>query len=147
MQPEQHVEDRSKLEWRSHPARERPMATAALLVIMLTASWAAAEVMQNLWWGLVGMAMLLLAMWGYLLPTSYVLDGVGVTKKSLFGSEKRNWREIRSFVTDRRGMLLSPFPTPTRLAKFRGLSLQFSSGNREEVIAFVRDRAGAEPSR
>jgi hypothetical protein len=134
------------LRWRSHPARERPVATFALLVIMLAASWGAVQFGQSLWWGIVGFIMLALGMWSYLLPADYRMDAGGVTKKSFFGTERRNWREVRSTVTDRWGILLSPFPHPTRLAKFRGLSVQFSPGNREDVIAFVQARAGSEPS-
>jgi len=130
------------LRWRSHPARERPLATLALLVIMLAASWGASDFGGNPWWGLVGFAMLALAMWSYLLPTDYAMDDSGVVKKSLFGTERRKWSEVRSMAVDRWGVLLSPFPKPTRLAKFRGLSVQFSSGNKEDVIAFVQGRAG-----
>jgi hypothetical protein len=134
------------LQWRSHPARERPLATSALLVIMLSASWAAVQFGQGLWWGIVGFALLALAMWSFLLPSDFRMDASGVVKKSLFGTERRNWREVRSAVPDRWGILLSPFPRPSRLAKFRGLSVQFSPGNREDVIAFVQARAGFEPT-
>ena len=48
-----------------------------------------------------------------------------------------SWDRIRSYVPDRYGVLLSPFAEPTRLAKFRGLSVQFS-GNREEVLERIR---------
>jgi hypothetical protein len=132
------------LEWRSHPARERPLAAAALLVIMLAASWGAVQFGQGIWWGIIGFAMLALSMWSFILPTSYRLDASGALKKSVFGTERRAWREVRSTVPDRWGMLLSPFPRPSRLARFRGLSLQFSPGNREDVIAFVQARAGSE---
>jgi hypothetical protein len=128
------------LRWRSHPAGERPVAAAALLVIMLAASAVAAWWGGSAWWGLVGFAMLVLAMWSFLLPCEYRMDDAGVSKRSVFGTETRTWREVRSFTVDRWGMLLSPFPRPTRLAKFRGVSLQFAPGNREEVVAFVRAR-------
>ncbi len=63
-------------------------------------------------------------------------------KKSPFGTEVRKWREVRSIVPDANGVLLSPFKEPTRLAKFRGLGVQFS-GNREEVLEFIRARIGS----
>jgi hypothetical protein len=132
--------DPDVLIWTAHPARERPLAAAALLVIMLAASLFASWFGGSPWWGLVGFFLLCLSMWSFLLPTTYRMDETGVAKKSAFGTERKTWKEVRSFTADSRGVLLSPFPNPTPLAKFRGLSVQFSSGNREEVIAYIRDR-------
>ncbi len=131
----------SVLEWVSHPARERPGATLLLVMIILLAGFAAALTLENFWWGIVGIVLLFLALWSYFLPVKFRMNGAGVTKKSLFGTEKRTWREVRSWIPDKYGVLLSPFPGPSRLSKFRGLSLQFS-GNREEVLEFIRDRSG-----
>lgn len=133
------------LEWTAHPARERPLAAAVLIVIMIVASVFAGWYGNGPWWGLVGFCLLFLAMWSFFLPVRFRMDEYGVEKKSLFGVEKRTWREVRSITTDSRGALLSPFPAPTPLAKFRGLSVQFSSGNREEVVAFIRDRCVGKP--
>jgi hypothetical protein len=132
------------LEWVSHPARERPWATVVLVMVILLASLAAALALENLWWGFVGLLLLSLSMWNYLLPVRFRMDADGVEKKSLFGSERKSWSEVRTWVADRYGVLLSPFPGPSRLAKFRGLSVQFA-GNREEVLEFIRDRSRGKP--
>ena len=127
------------LEWISFPMKERPKATVALVAIMLTSSFAASVMMGNIWWGVIGLALLFLSMWNYFLPVEFIMDSTGVRKKSPFGTEVRKWKEVRSIVPDANGVLLSPFKEPTRLAKFRGLSVQFS-GNREEVLEFIRAR-------
>jgi len=132
--------DGSALEWVSHPARERPLATFLLLGVIFLSGVAAALCMENLWWGLIGMALLVLSMWTYLTPCRFTMDGEGVRKKSVFATERKTWSQVRSMVTDRYGVLLSPFPQPTRLAKFRGLSVQFS-GNRKEVLEYIRAHA------
>lgn len=138
---------RSVLEWRSHPAAERPLAAALLLVIMLAATGGAVLWGGSPWWGVVGFAMLFLGLWSFFLPAWYRMDGKGVSKRTVFGLEKREWREVRSFTVDRYGMLLSPFPGPARLAKFRGLSVQFSPSNREEVVGFVEARTVGDRTR
>jgi hypothetical protein len=109
---------------------------------MLLASAAATVVGESLWWGILGFLLLLVSLWSYFLPCRYVMDDWGVRKRSPFGEEKRSWDQVRSMVPDRNGVLLSPFPKPSRLAKFRGLSVQFS-GNRKEVLEFVRNRMGS----
>lgn len=134
--------DSDTLEWVSWPAKERPGATVALVAIMLVSAFAASVMMGNIWWGVIGIALLILSMWSYFLPVEFVMDSAGVNKKSLFGNEVRKWREVRSIVPDANGVLLSPFKEPTRLAKFRGLGVQFS-GNREEVLEFIRARIGS----
>jgi hypothetical protein len=119
--------------------RERPKATVALVAIMLVSSFAASVMMGNIWWGIIGLALLFLSMWSYFLPVEFTMDSAGVRKKSPFGTEVRKWEEVRSIIPDANGVLLSPFKQPTRLAKFRGLGVQFS-GNREEVLEFIRAR-------
>ena len=127
------------LEWVSFPMKERPGATVALIAIMLVSAFAASVMMGNIWWGIIGLALLFLSMWSYFLPVEFVMDSTGVRKKSPFGTEIRKWGEVRSIIPDANGVLLSPFKEPTRLAKFRGLGIQFS-GNREEVLEFIRAR-------
>ncbi len=127
------------LEWVSFPMKERPGATVALIAIMLVSAFAASVMMGNIWWGIIGLALLFLSMWSYFLPVEFIMDSTGVRKKSPFGTEIRKWGEVRSIIPDANGVLLSPFKEPTRLAKFRGLGIQFS-GNREEVLEFIRAR-------
>ena len=134
--------DSDTVEWVSWPAKERPGATVALVAIMLVSAFAASVMMGNIWWGVIGIVLLSLSMWSYFLPVEFVMNSAGVSKKSLFGNEVRKWREVRSIVPDANGVLLSPFKEPTRLAKFRGLGVQFS-GNREEVLEFIRARIGS----
>ena len=71
------------------------------------------------------------------------MNDEGVSKKSLFGLERKKWREVRSIVPDEFGVLLSPFTHPSRLAKFRGMSVQFS-GNREEVLEYIRSHTAGQ---
>lgn len=92
---------------------------------------------NNPWWGILGVAVLFLSGWTYFLPIKFSMDSEEIRKKSLFGTERKKWSQVKSIVPDKYGVLLSPFPQPTRLAKFRGLSVQFS-GNREEVLEYIR---------
>ncbi len=136
------LERKEELVWVSCPMKERPKAGVALIFIMVTASFIASVVMGNIWWGIVAMALLFLSMWTFFLPIEYTLNSAGAFKKSIFGLEERKWKEVRSIVPDANGVLLSPFKESTRLAKFRGLGIQFS-GNREDVLEFIRARTGA----
>jgi hypothetical protein len=73
---------------------------------------------------------------GFFLPTWYELTDDGVSVRGLVSKREKSWSEFRTWYVDRDGVLLSPFLGPSRLARFRGVSLQFH-GNRDEVVAFV----------
>ncbi|OPL17605.1 MAG: hypothetical protein AVO35_09245 [Candidatus Aegiribacteria sp. MLS_C] len=111
-----------------------------VLIIVMSGVVATLAMDGNPWWGLVGMGVLFLSGWSYFLPVRYTMDEEGVRKKSAFGLEEKKWHQVKRIVPDRYGVLLSPFPQPTRLAKFRGLSVQFS-GNGEEVLEYIRAHA------
>ena len=113
---------------------------AYVAIILLSGVLATMVMNNNAWWGLVGVTVLLLSGWNFFLPVTFTMDPEGVRKKSVFGTEVKKWSQVKNIVTDRYGVLLSPFPQPTRLAKFRGLSVQFS-GNREEVLEYIREHA------
>ena len=93
----------------------------------------------------------LLLVWGqvagFFLPTLYELTDEAVSVRGLVSRRRKSWSEFRSYHIDREGVLLSPFVGESRLARFRGVSLQFH-GNRDEVVAFVEramaDRAGGD---
>jgi hypothetical protein len=76
---------------------------------------------------------------GFFLPTWYTLSEEGVSVRGLVTRKEKPWRDFRSYCVDRGGVLLSPFPVPSRLARFRGVSLQFHA-NRDEVLGFVGER-------
>jgi hypothetical protein len=78
---------------------------------------------------------------GFFLPTRYRLTAETVEVRGLVTRREKPWSDFRTYHVDAGGVLLSPFLGPSRLAKFRGLSLQFH-GNRDEVMDFVREAMG-----
>lgn len=79
----------------------------------------------------------------FFFPTTYRFSEQSLHVKTLITSFERPWSTYRSYWPDRNGVLLSPFPSRSRLENFRGLFVRFDN-NREEVLAFVR-RHVAEP--
>jgi len=73
---------------------------------------------------------------GFFLPTWYTLTDAGVSVRGLVSKRQKPWSDFRSYCVDDDGVLLSPFPSPSRLARFRGVSLQFH-GNRDDVVSYV----------
>jgi len=106
------------------------------LVLTAVAVWIST---QSAYWMILGTVVILITVREWFLPTHYTMDDEGVTRRFLFVTRRKPWDEIRRASPDRRGVLLSPFPFPSRLETFRGIYLRFS-GNRDEVMAFAEKR-------
>jgi len=133
----------AQLTWISHPVREEPART--WIIVLFVALTAAAVWLYafNGYWAALSAAVLLFAVREWFLPTRYLLDETGATRYFLVFRHHKPWREIKRLSPDRHGLLLSPFPEPSRLDAFRGLYLRFS-GNREAVLDFAERRVRPE---
>lgn len=127
------------LTWVSHPARERPLAS--ILVIIL-----AAVIMATVYFAmdrspvmmLIAGLIFMISLSTFFYPTTYTVDRTRVCIKYLFSAKERNLSAFRRCIPETRGVLLSPFLSPSRLENFRGFYLRYGKNNKAEVDAFVR---------
>ena len=131
------MSDSVSIVWRSHPARERPGAAAAVCLVTGALAGLAAELMGHIGWGAFAALVMAVALHRFFLPTEYRIDEDGVGARSLLSRCRLRWEEIRRFAHDERGGLISPRARPTLLPGARDIPLQFS-GNRDNVVAAVR---------
>ena len=130
-----------RLTWVVHPLRHQHNKTFILLcVLALTATFVYMST-ASIGWTFLGVLVLLFGVIDYLVPVTFKLTDKGVESRMLIYRRQRPWSMLRSFYTDKNGVLLSPFPTRSRLDTFRGLYIRFD-GNREAVLAIVRERLG-----
>ena len=90
-------------------------------------------------YALLAAAFLVLSLARFFLPSRFVLDAAGVTRRSAGGRGQLAWSQVRRVVVGQAGVFLSPFERPSRLDSFRGLFLPFA-GNAAEVTEFVRGK-------
>jgi hypothetical protein len=125
-----------ELSWRSYPARRSLARTATVVVILIALfafiSWYTA----SLFMGLVLTMVVALSLASYFTPTWYTLTDEGIAVRTLVTKMQRPWSVYRSCWPDKNGVLLSPFPHPSRLENFRGVFIRFED-NRDEVVRFV----------
>jgi hypothetical protein len=129
---------RELLRWTYHPVKEggwRLGAVIAFLVgVPLIVGW-----LYGPFFILLAVVILGGSLGTYFLPTDYTLYAGGLETRFIGVTRRFTWDQFRSFYPDRNGVLLSPFPVPSRLENFRGLFVRFSR-NREAVLAIVRER-------
>jgi hypothetical protein len=76
----------------------------------------------------------------FLFPTEYKIDDWGLEARGLFRSRARPWSELRRLEVGPRAALVSPLARRSRLDRYRGIYLLFDEGDRDRVVAALRDR-------
>jgi len=127
------------LSWTSHPAVEEPARNLIVILFLAITAGALWLATHSGYWVVLGVVVLLVGVRQWFLPTHYRLDDTGAQLRILFYRRRQEWARIKRASADRRGVLLSPFPFPSRLEAFRGMYLRFA-GNREQVMCFIQAR-------
>jgi len=126
------------LKWRSHPVRKGGkrlwIVIGALVLFPVGLTF-----LYGPFYGVLALVILGGSMAAYFLPTDYAFYAGGIESKFLGVHRRFTWGQFRSFYRDRNGVLLSPFPQPSRLENFRGVYLRFD-GCAEQVMAIVAER-------
>ncbi len=127
------------LEWTSHPARRRPLVTAAVSVFVVVSGLLMYWSTQSNTFTALTLVILLASLAKFYFPTRYRLTDKGLVVKTQTQKLFKPWSMYRSYYSDKKGILLSPFAGPSRLENFRGLYIMCAE-NHEEVKAFVKNR-------
>jgi hypothetical protein len=129
------------LEWTAHPVKRRPLLSAAVTLFILLLAILVQTMTSSTLFGVLALVVLMASLTKFYFPTSYKLGDRHVIVKTTLQTLTKDWSIYRSCYPDRNGILLSPFPEPSRLENFRGLYLMFSE-NKDEVTAFVKAHIG-----
>lgn len=117
-----------------------------IAIAVPVAVWVIVLVFWGLWWFVISLILVGGSILPYFLPTKYVLSEKGISVRSIFTRQNKNWGDYKSFSVDTHGIFLSPFSKPSRLENFRGIYLRFHK-NRDEVVAFVKRMLAGEDGR
>ena len=107
------------LEWSAWPAREKPLLSLGLTVLLIAIWVAVGYIYREAVWVLLAVILLLGAVAPFFVITRYRLDEEGVSMKRYVTTMKKRWEELRSYYPDKNGVLVSPFAKPSRLENFR----------------------------
>jgi hypothetical protein len=137
------VEPIVRLSWVAWPLRERPVVGGLVFLAVVATSLLAAVVGGHVLFGAIAGLILLGSLNPFFSPTTFRLSDEEVVAVRGPVRKARRWRDVRACFVDRRGATLSPFAGRAWLEPYRGIRLLFS-GNREEVVAFLRTRLDEE---
>ncbi len=130
------------LQWTTLPFKLRPVAATIVALLILAIGVFVFYETESRMFGGLAMLVLFLSLSKFYLPTTFTLTDSSVSIKTTTQTIRKSWEQYRSYYPDKNGVLLSPFPEPSRLENFRGVYLMFG-GNREEVLRVVEQQIGA----
>ena len=127
------------LSWVSHPARERPLTAVLVTVLIILVMTMVYFIMdRNLFMMIMAGIIFTLSLSTFYFPTTFSVDEQKVSIKYRFSIKERNLSAFRQYFPETRGILLSPFLSPSRLENFRGFYLRYGKDNKAEVDALVK---------
>ncbi len=138
MEPDDVILDKiESIEYSYKPFNENPVrGILAFLALALFAYLAASE-LNSLFNGVVLFLVGFLSISSYYIRSTYKLDRIGVERRFLGLTDRREWGRFRSFYKLEGGILLSPFKGKSVLEKFRGFELP-TQDNNGLIIAFIK---------
>jgi hypothetical protein len=129
--------------WTAHPARRRPRDVLLVTAVTLVVAGAVLGTMQSAWMAIVAVAMLVGAVSSFLFPTRYEITDTAIEERRALRRRVRRWGELRRVQVGRDAALVSPFARPSWLDRHRGIVVLFDGGDRERIIALLRERVAA----
>lgn len=140
------VAESQLLSWSTHPAKARPLVTALVIAFLIVL----AVLVYLLTYSAVFTVIAALVLYGsltqYFTKTTYEFTDTKVRVKYVVNKIEKDWTQYRSYYVDKNGVLLSPFPSPSRLENFRGLYIRFA-GNKDLVMEIVRQKINYVPDK
>ncbi len=126
--------------WTAHPARHRPAELALFVAVGCITLAGVAWLFEDGFLTVLAGAFLVLGVAPFLFPTRYEIDEEGVRETRMGQRRERRWADLRRVEIGSGAALVSPFARRNWLDRHRGLILYFDGGDREQVIAALREK-------
>jgi hypothetical protein len=127
------------LSWSTHPAKVRPLVTALVTLFLIVLAVLVYLLTYSAIFTVIAALILYGSLTQYFTKTTYEFTDTRVRVKYVVNKIEKEWAQYRSYYADKNGVLLSPFPGPSRLENFRGLFIRFA-GNKDQVMEIVRQK-------
>ena len=125
--------------WKSHPAKERPVASVVVFILCLLIFYLVYNFTKSPIMVFTAIVILFISLATFFLPTTYTITKGKVKIKYLFTNKDRNMTAFRAVYPGQKGVLLSPYLSPTRLENFRGFYLRYGKDNKQDIDKFLTD--------
>jgi len=125
--------------WVVHPLFDSPKKSVFLVFFLIFLLVGIQFLFGSLGITLLSIVFLFGSLRQYFLPFRYEVYNNQITVSSFLSKQDRAWNEFRSYYVDQHGILLSPFPKPSRLENFRGIYVRFGL-DRSMVLDLIQSK-------
>jgi hypothetical protein len=125
--------------WVVHPLFDSPKKSVFLVFFLICLLVGIQFLFGSLGITLLSIVFLFGSLRQYFLPFRYEVYNNQITVSSFLSKQDRAWNEFRSYYVDQHGILLSPFPKPSRLENFRGIYVRFGL-DRSMVLDLIQSK-------
>ncbi len=132
------TDDVAILSWQSHPARERPLATVAALIVIGALAVLVSQLAEARAAGIGAAVLLCLVLHRFFFATGYEISREQIVVNTLFGSRRLSWSEVRLCAFGSRGAWLSPLSRRSWREGRRGIHILFGR-QRDAVLRRIRE--------
>ncbi|MHB2019243.1 MAG: hypothetical protein ACYCW6_20020 [Candidatus Xenobia bacterium] len=128
------------LEFTTHPARRRPLALVAVLVVLLLIDYVTMALYHDVLMALVMGVVFVGYLASFLFPSRYQFDERGITLRRLGVSHFFPWQRFRRYELDRGGLFLTSRRSSNHLDLVRGVYLVMDRPQQELVKPVLEQR-------
>ena len=137
-----------KIQWTSTPILDYPIKSL-LLALFLIGFGIGFYYLTVFYWKMplfyiLSIAFLFIEIFPYFIPTSYQVYDDKIIAYYGFIRIEKELKVYNCFYADKLGILLSTYSRPSRMDRFRGMSIRFSKSKSEkaELIKFLEEKIG-----
>ena len=131
--------DVPEIEWAVHLLKENVLKSTLLILFLILICIAVYLAFQIPFYAFLSVVILFGSLNTFFLPVKYSLYPDKVMIYFPFSKRSKPWTDFKSYYIDKRGILLSPFPNPSRLENYRGIYIRFGN-NKAEVVGFIKQK-------
>ena len=131
-----------ELTWTAHPVKRRPRDAALVAMVVLFSAYGVMAFTRSIFLAVLAIAILLISIAAFLLPTRYKLDDDGVEERRLGRRRFRAWSELRRVQVGAGAALVSPFARKHWADRYRGMILLLDGAPRDQVVSILKERIG-----
>lgn len=132
------------ISWRVHPFVENWKKTVLLLLFLFSLLTIIYVGYKSIIVLLFSTLLLIAPLYKFFLPFHYHCRTDNLIVNTCCYKFERSWSTFRSYYVDKNGILLSPFPKPSRLENFRGIYIRFGKHPSEEIVNFIQSKIKTE---
>jgi len=127
------------LSWKIHMAKRNPAKAVSVLILILICAYFIHFTMEDFFFTVVAVFVLLIMVLPYYLPTTFVLTENGITKKMLLSKQNRSWKEFNRYDLEKNIIKLYTMKKKSRLDNYRSFLL-ICNKNKDEVLTIVEKK-------